>query len=73
MFYGLCKGKPTPKTAENKVQETLHFRYLKLLVKDWFDKRPHHPSNGALIQVPKVTASLPLKNGAWEKKIRCHF
>ena len=25
--YGLCKGKPTPKLAENKVQETLHFRY----------------------------------------------
>ena len=31
--YGLCKGKPTPKIAENKVQETLHFRYLKFLVK----------------------------------------
>ena len=28
-----CKGKPTPKIAENKVQETLHFRYLKILVK----------------------------------------
>ena len=26
-------GKPTPKTAENKVQH-LHFRYLKLLVMD---------------------------------------
>ena len=25
-------GKPTPKIAENKVQETLHFRYLKFLV-----------------------------------------
>ena len=30
--YGLCKGKPTSKIAENKVQETLHFRYLKFLV-----------------------------------------
>ena len=30
--YGLCKGKPIPKIAENKVQETLHFRYLKLVV-----------------------------------------
>ncbi len=29
--YGLCKGKPIPKIAENKVQY-LHFRYLKLLV-----------------------------------------
>ena len=29
--YSLCKGNPTPKTAKNKVQETLHFRYLKLL------------------------------------------
>ena len=31
--YGLCKGRPTPKIAENKVQETIHFRYLKFLVK----------------------------------------
>ena len=30
--YGLCKGKPTPKIAVNKAQETLHFRYLKCLV-----------------------------------------
>ena len=30
--YGLCKGKPSPKTAGYKVQETLHFRYLKLLM-----------------------------------------
>ena len=30
--YGLCKGNPTPKTAGYKVQETLHFRYLKRLV-----------------------------------------
>ena len=30
--YGLCKGNPISKTAENKVQETLHFRYLKCLV-----------------------------------------
>ena len=30
--YGLCKGKSTPKIAKNKVQETLHFRYLKFLV-----------------------------------------
>ena len=30
--YGLCKRQPTPKIAENKVQETLHSRYLKLLV-----------------------------------------
>ena len=30
--YGLCKGKPTSKIAENKAQETLHFRYLKCLV-----------------------------------------
>ena len=29
--YGLCKGKPTPKIAEHRVQY-LHFRYLKLLV-----------------------------------------
>ena len=27
-------GKPIPKIAANKVQETLHFRYLKLLVMD---------------------------------------
>ena len=27
-------GKPTPKIAENKAQETLHFRYLKCLVID---------------------------------------
>ena len=31
--YGLCKGKSTPKIAENKAQETLHFRYLKCWVK----------------------------------------
>ena len=30
--YGLCKGKPIPKIAVNKVEETLHFRYLKFLV-----------------------------------------
>ena len=30
--YGLCKEKPTPKIAKKKVQETLHFRYLKCLV-----------------------------------------
>ncbi len=30
--YGLCNGKPTPKIAGYKVQETLHFQYLKLLV-----------------------------------------
>ena len=30
--YGLCKGKPNPKIAGYKVQETLHFRYLKFLV-----------------------------------------
>ncbi len=29
--FGLCKGKPTPKIAGYKVQETLHFRYLKIL------------------------------------------
>ena len=31
--YRLCKGKPTPKIAEHKVQY-LHFRYLKFLVID---------------------------------------
>ena len=30
--YGLRKGKPTPKIAVNKVQETIHFRYVKFLL-----------------------------------------
>ena len=33
-MLGLCKGIPIPKTAGYKVQETLHFRYLKFLVKE---------------------------------------
>ena len=50
--YGLYKGEfPTPKIAVNKVQETLHFRYLKLLVKvglfpsrlSRFTNSMHHP------------------------------
>ena len=32
--YGLCKGTPTPQNSRKfQVQETLHFRYMKLLVR----------------------------------------
>ena len=30
-IWGLCKENPIPKIAGYKAQETLHFRYLKLL------------------------------------------
>ena len=30
--YGLCKENPIPRIAGHKVQETLHFRYLKFFV-----------------------------------------
>ena len=46
-MYGLCKGKPHPKIAENKVQETLHFRYLKFLV-----KHPFHCWNPGVQTIP---------------------
>ena len=37
--YSLCKGKPTSKIAVNKVQETIHFRYLKFLVRKFLANR----------------------------------
>ncbi len=43
--YGLCNGNPTPRIAEHKAQETLHFRYLKLLLifgGDWTPNPPQH-------------------------------
>ena len=41
--YGLCKGKPTPRIAKNKVQyETLHFRNrTKFLVTHFFRKKKY--------------------------------
>ena len=41
--YGLCKGKPDPKIAEHKVQETLHFRYLKFLLPKAIALSLYHP------------------------------
>ena len=41
--YGLCKEKKHHQNiAENKVQETLHFRYLKLLVIRWPTQAMHY-------------------------------
>ena len=42
MAMAYVRESPAPKTAENKVQETLHFRYLEFLVisGDLFSLRP---------------------------------
>ena len=38
----MYKGKPTPKLAESKVQETLHFRYIPEILGDskWLGSIP---------------------------------
>ncbi len=59
-MYGLCKGKPAPKMAEHKVQETIHFRYLKLYKLLVIRKPrglgpPNRPPQPSLWETPLVT------------------
>ena len=55
--YVRPKGKSTPKIAENTLQETLHFRYLKFLVIDY---KGIHPIGSIITQLAVyITYILP--------------